>query len=230
MNELLLFIEIISVFSLLLIANKIFGKTGVLAWIAITPILANIQLMKNIDVLGISVTLGNVMFASNFLATDILSECYGKKEAKKGVYIALFTTITYLVISQISLLYTPNSIDIAQNAMRTLFTLTPRVCIASVLMFFIANLSDVYIYEKLKSKFKGKKIWLRNNISTILCNCLENFGLFFIGFLGVYSIEEILIISISSSIIEIIIAICDTPFLYIAKRMNKKKATQLDWK
>lgn len=220
MNEILLFVEIAIMFGLLILAKKFFGKIGLFVWIGIASILANIQVTKSINILGLSGTLGNVMFASNFLATDILSECYGKKEAKKGVYIGVFSIIVYLICTQLSLLFLPNDIDIAQGSMNTLFALAPRICISSLLMFFLANLADVYVFETLKKKFDGKKLWLRNNISTILCNCLENFGFVFLAFLGVYSIQDVLGIAISTSIIEIIIALCDTPFVYLAKNVK----------
>lgn len=222
MNEVLLFIEIIVVFSILLIAKRLFGKSGLFLWIGIASILANIQVVKSVDIFGISATLGNVLFASNFLATDILSECYGKKEAKKGVYIGLFAVIAYLIITQLSLLFTPNEIDVAQSSMKTLFSLAPRVCISSLVMFFIANLVDVHLYDKLHKKFKGEKLWLRNNISTIVCNCLENFGFVFLAFTGTYPITDVLMIAVTTCAIEIIIAICDTPFLYLAKHIKEE--------
>lgn len=218
MNGILLFIEIIIIFSLLILAKRFFGKNGLLLWIGIASILANIQVTKSIDIFGISTTLGNVMFASVFLATDILSEYYSKKEAKKGVYIGIFSITVYLICTQLSLVFIPNEIDLTHNALKTMFSLAPRICISSIIMFFIANLIDVYLYNKLKQRFKNKKIWFRNNICTIICNCLENFGFTLLAFIGVYDINNILLISFSTSIIEIIIALCDTPFLYIAKK------------
>ena len=220
MNEILLFVEIAVTFSLLLLFKKVFGKTGVFVWVAIASIIANIQVLKSVTLFGISATLGNVMFASIFLATDIMSECYGKKEAKKCVYIGVLSIITYLVISQLTLLFTPNDIDVVQSSMQTLFSIAPRACIASVTMFFIANIVDVKIYDLLKRKFKGKKLWVRNNISTIICNCVENFGFVFLAFYAVYPTTELLSIAISTSLIEVVIALCDTPFLYLARRKN----------
>ena len=220
MNELLLLIETIIIFTTVVLAKKWFGKEGLLAWVAVASILANIELVKSIDVLGLSATLGNILFASNFLATDILTECYGTKEAKKGVYIGVFSLLIFLICTQFALLYIPNGLDIAHGSMQTLFTLTPRVCIGSLVMYFIANRVDVFLYDKLKVKFKDKKMWFRNNVSTIVCNCLENFGLFIIAFGGVFPLKELMIMAISSSIIEVLIALCDTPFLYLAKKMK----------
>ena len=223
MNELLLIVEIIVIFSMVVLSNKLFGKYGLITWVAIASIIANIEVIKSVDVFGIATTLGNVMFASTFLATDILSECYGKKEAKNAVYIGLASVVVYIICTQITLAYNPSSTDIAQNSMQFLFGLAPRVCISSLTMYFIANLIDVYLFDKLKEKTKERKLWLRNNISTIICNCSENFGFTFLAFFGVYDISTLLTIAFSTSIIEMIIALCDTPFLYLAKHLHLKK-------
>lgn len=219
-NELLMFIEIITVFSGVLLFKKLFGKTGVIVWVAIATILANIITAKNATIFGLSTAIGTIMFASTFLATDILNECYSKKDAKKAVYIGLISNIILIVATQIALKYIPSSIDYAHESMETLFSLNLRISIASAVMYFISNMLDVILFDKLKQKTDGKMLWLRNNVSTILCNCLENF--FFIGlaFYGIYDMQTILIIAGSTSVIEMIVALCDTPFLYLAKKIK----------
>lgn len=152
MNETIFGIEIVIVFSLLVLTKKLFGKTGLIGQIGIASIIANIQVTKSIDILGLSATLGNVMFGSNFLAANILSECYGKEDAKKGILFGLFSVIVYLVMTQITLVFTPNEIDLVQDSMKSLFTIAPRVCISSVVMFFIANMGNIFIYNKMKNK------------------------------------------------------------------------------
>lgn len=216
MNEILLFIEIIVMFGMVLLTHKLFKKEGLIAYIGVASILANIQVAKQISIFGLDATLGNVMFASTFLATDILTEYYSKKDAIKGVNVGLISVVIYLLCSQISLLFTPNSFDFVNDSMKTLFSLTPRICISSVVMFYIANRCDVIIYNKLKSK--NTKMWFRNNLCTILCNCAENFGFCFLAFYGLYDVNTILSIAITTCIIETIIALCDTPFLYLAKK------------
>ena len=66
MNELLFLVEMILVFVMVVLAKKFFGKQGLFIWIAIASILANIQVTKSINIFGISATLGNVLFSSNF--------------------------------------------------------------------------------------------------------------------------------------------------------------------
>lgn len=222
MNNLLLVISIIGVFSMMLIVKKIFGKEGIIGWMGIASILANLLLIKSVNLLGISATLGNVLFASNFLATDMLTENYGYKEAKKGVRFGIAAVIIFMIITQFALLYIPNSEDIAQTSFELLFGFVPRISIASVSMFALSNFVDIRLYEWLRKKSNGKKMWLRNNLCTIICNGGENFLFYLIAFLGIMDIGTIVSIAASATIIEILIALCDTPFLYISKKVKDK--------
>lgn len=222
MNNILLIISIIGVFSIMLVLKKFFGKSGIIGWMGIASILANLLLIKSVNILGISATLGNVLFASNFLATDMLTENYGYKEAKKGVRFGIASVIIFMIITQVALLYIPNSEDIAQSSFELLFSFVPRISIASISMFALSNLIDIRLYEFLRKKSDGKKMWLRNNICTMICNGGENFLFYLIAFLGVMDIGTILSIALSATIIEVLIALCDTPFLYISKKIKDK--------
>ena len=151
-NEILLFIEIVAAFGGVLIFKKLFGKIGVIAWVAIATVLANIITAKTVDIFGLSNAIGTVLFASTFLATDILNECYQKKDAKTAVYIGLISNLVLIAASQIALLYTPSSIDYADEAMQTLFGLDLRIAISSTVMYFISNMLDVALFDKLKKQ------------------------------------------------------------------------------
>ena len=216
-NVIILFAEIVIIFSLILIVKALFKKEGVIAWVAIATILANIITAKNAMIFGLSTAIGSVLFASTFLATDILSECYSKEDAKKAVYLGLFSNIVLIVSTQIALRYIPSEFDYAHDAMETLFSLNLRISLASAVMYLVANIADIYIFNKMKEKSGSSKLWLRNNVATIVCNCLENFGFIFLAFVGIYDMKTILTIALSTSVIEMIIAVLDTPFLYLAR-------------
>ena len=94
-----------------------------------------------------------------------------------------------------------------------------RITAASGLMFLVSNWCDVLLYQKIKEKTGDKHMWLRNNISTILCNCLENFAFSVLAFVGTYSLLYCLQIAVAGSLIEIVIALFDTPFLYLSKKI-----------
>ena len=219
MNILYGFVNIIVTFSLVVLIEKLFKKEGLYVWLSIATILANLTVCKMIGVFNFTTSLGNVLFASTFLATDIMSEKYSKKDAKKGVYLSIFSGITFIIITQLTLLFIPSSDDVVQGAMKTLFSISIRTSAASMLMFFISNMLDIHIYNKLKDKYP-KKLWLRNNFSTILCNCVENYFFNTLAFIGIFPMSVIISIATTTTVIEIIIALCDTPFLYLSKKIN----------
>ena len=68
-------------------------------------------------------------------------------------------------------------------------------------------------------------MWLRNNVSTILCNCLENFFFMFGAFLFVegYDVATIFEMAITTSVVEMLVGLLDTPFLYAGMSMVKSE-------
>ena len=219
MNIVLGIISIIAIFSIVVCMEKMFKKEGLYVWISIATIMANILVCKSIDILGLTASLGNVMFASIFLATDILSEKYDVKDSRKAVMLAIASQIIFILATTLAVSYIPSETDLSNESMKTLFSINARVSISSIVMFGASNMLDIYLFEKLKKKFP-KQLWLRNNVSTIISNCLENYFFVFFAFVGIYEYSTILSIATTTSILEIIIAICDTPFMYIAKKLK----------
>lgn len=219
MNIVLGIISIIFVYTSTILMDKFLKKEGLIIWITFATITANILVCKNIDIFHLSVSLGNIMFASNFLATDILSEKYLKDYAYKAVIIGLVMNLLFTFFMQIALLYIPSSTDISNESMKILFNLNLRVSLSSSLLYFLSNYLDIYLFNKLKEKYPNK-LWLRNNVSTIISNCLENYLFVTLSFIGIYDINTIISIATTTSIIEIFLAILDTPFLYLSKKNN----------
>ena len=219
MNILLGVVSLLLTFSLLIIVEKFFKKEGLFVWVSIATIIANILVCKSIGIFNITTNLGNILFASSFLATDIMSEKYGAKESRKAIVLGVVSQVIFVIMTQIGLLYVPAAEDLAQESMKGLFSINLRVSIASIVMYFVSNMADIYIFEKIKEKVPGK-LWLRNNVSTMICNSLENYFFSFLAFAGLMDIPTILSIATLASILEIVIAACDTPFLYLSKKLK----------
>ena len=226
MNIVLGVISIFVTFGLVVLIEKLFKKEGLFVWMGISTIIANILVCKSIDLFGFTTNLGNVMFASNFLATDIMNEKYGVKESKKAIILGVVSQASFVLLTQLALIYIPSSVDVSNESMKALFSVNLRVSISSIAMYFISNMLDIYIFEKIKKKFPDK-LWLRNNVSTIISNCLENYLFTLFAFIGIFDILTIIEIASVASVLEIVIAIADTPFIYLATKKFKKKISLL---
>ena len=147
-NELILIITLVFLYASVLMFYKFFGIKGLMAWTVFATISANIEVMIMVDAFGMSQTLGNIMFATTFIVTDILSEVAGKKEAHKAVNLGILTSITFIITSQLWLLFTPNLEDWAFPSIQTLFSNTPRLMFAGLVVYAIAQKFDVWAYGK----------------------------------------------------------------------------------
>ncbi|MCH5321167.1 MAG: queuosine precursor transporter [Eubacterium sp.] len=232
-NELLLIGSVIFIYGVVVSAYKFFGKTGLFCVSAIATVLANIEVAILINAFGMEQTLGNVLFASTFLVTDILSECEGKKEANKAVWLGVFSSLFFLLLTQSWLMYVPSENDFISGAIRAVFSNTPRMIISSLVVYAISQLFDVWLYHKwwafTERKFSDKRkfLWLRNNGSTLISQILNTLLFTLFAFWGVYDAKTLASIFLSSYVIFIVTSLLDTPAVYLARKIHDKKLSSI---
>lgn len=221
MNEILWLAFALINFLLVTLSYKLFGKTGLLVWIGLGTILANIQVTKTIELFGLTATLGNIMYGTLFLVTDALGEKYGLKDAKKAVYLGIFSLLATVVIMQMVLLFMPSSEDFAQESLLTIFGLLPRIALGSLTAYAIAQLFDVHIFNYLKVRQgDGRKLYLRNILSTLASQALDTLIFVPIAFLGVFPVTVVLEIALTTYLIKVLVAALDTPFVYWIRQIK----------
>ena len=224
-NEVLWLLFALVNFILITAAYKLFGKPGLFAWIAMGTILANIQVVKSIElnVAGFVMyaTLGNIMYGTLFLVTDALGEKYGKKDAKKAVMIGFFSLLATIIIMQFAILFEPSSEDIAQSSLETLFGIMPQIAGASLIAYLVSQFLDVYLFSRIKSKLPDDKwLWVRNNGSTLISQLFDTVVFVPLAFSGWVPWDIILEIGITTYLIKVVVAALDTPFVYWIKSIK----------
>lgn len=227
-NELLIILSIAVIYGGVVFFYRFFGKGGLLAFSVMATILANIEVLILVRAFGIEMTLGNVLFASTFLITDILSENHGRKDANRAVLISTLCSVMFIFISQAWLKYTPSENDWASGAFHTLFTSTPRIVCASLAVYLVSQLVDVWLYHKwwnfCKRIFRDERkgLWIRNNGSTLISQLLNTLLYTTLAFYGTYSIQTLLSIFISTYVIYFCTSLLDTPFVYWCRRIHER--------
>lgn len=217
-NELLWIVTLLVNFGLITIAFKLFGKYGMIAWTVLAVIVANIEVLKTVEMFGMVTTTGNILFATSFLATDILNEVYGRKYAQKAVLIGFFALLSTTIVMQTTLMFVPHASDWAAEHLQVLFGFLPRVALASATAYLVSQYHDVWAYDFWKRRYgKTSQIWIRNNASTIVSQLIDTTIFCFIAFWNVFPIEVFWDIYITTYILKFVVAIADTPFVYIAR-------------
>lgn len=228
-------VELLCCYSAVLVMLRFFGKAGVYVFIAVSIIGANIQVLKVVkfSVFHDPVTLGTVLITSTYLAADILTEYYGARAARKGVFIGFSAIIMMLLWMFFGLSFRPITQDQAllahlpnafamQGHLEAIFIPVTSILCASLISYLVSELSDVWIFSKIKQLTGVRFLWLRTNVSTLLGALLDNIvfnilawrlftaypvpwhALIFTYILGIY-------------VFRVVISILDTPFIYLAK-------------
>lgn len=227
-NELLLIGSIILIYGAVIVAYRIFGKSGLYSMTVIATIFANIEVLIIINGFGMEQTLGNVMFASTYLITDILSENEGKEYAARAVWLGVFTSVAMLVFTQYWLLYAPAQSDWVSEHLSAVFSTTPRMLLASFVGYVTSQRFDVWLYHRWwdfttkKTGDKNSFLWLRNNCSTMISQIINTFTFTVIAFSGWYDVHTLISIMLSSYIIYIFTSLLDTPAVYLARYLKQK--------
>jgi uncharacterized integral membrane protein (TIGR00697 family) len=199
---------------------RFFGKTGLYVVIVASIITANIQVVKTVEIFGFVATLGNVLYGSIFFATDILSEVYGKKAARRGVWLGFIGMLLMTLWMQLGLRFIPHASDFAQGPLATIFGLMPRIAAGSMVAYLVSQHHDIWAFLYWKKRTKGRFLWLRNNASTMVSQAIDSIIFCSIALWGLYDTDTWLQILVSTYVMKLIVAAVDTPFLYLAKKIR----------
>jgi uncharacterized integral membrane protein (TIGR00697 family) len=226
MNEIYWVVMLLVNFLLILGVYQLFGKNGLFVWIPISAIVANIQVIQTIELFGYVATLGNIVYASSFLVTDILSEKYGKKEAQKAVWIGFFSVISMTILMWIALRFMPIDEALSQasyNSLQSIFSFMPRIVLASLSAYLLSQLHDVWAFHFWKVKLNNRHLWFRNNVSTMISQLIDSVVFTLIAFYGLYPTDVLIEIGATTYLLKWIVAAADTPFVYLSRIMKPSK-------
>ena len=131
---------------LLLAVFRLFGRAGLIGLIAASVVLMNILVTKSVMIFGVGATGGNVLYAGIFLATDLISEYYGGKQARRAVAVGFIASVLALTASQVTLAFVPAPWDWADASLHALFTPVTRIILGSLVAYLIAQNLDTFLY------------------------------------------------------------------------------------
>ena len=211
-------IYLILSFAITIFCYKKYGKYGLYIWMSVLVIICNIQTTKISEIFGLTISLGNISYGALFLTTDILTEKYGKNSTYNATKISFMTMAIFALLMYIFLQYKPSKIDFSQDALVTIFSYVPRVTAGSLLAYYISQRCDAFLYSKLKAKYN--KVWISNNVSTMISQIVDTLIFVTIAFVGIMNYTEIIDLIITMILFKWIIALLDTPFMILVTKIK----------
>ena len=162
------------------------------------------------------ISVGILPYPITFLATDLISELYGKKKADHVVIAGLVSSVFVMGIILIADAVTSTQWSpVKDETFRKVFGLYGPAVFASMIAYLTAQFIDIRVFHFWKRLTKGKHLWLRNNGSTIVSQLVDTATvLLLLCFAGAIEWSRFWTLLENGFLFKLIVALIDTPIIY----------------
>lgn len=171
------------------------------------------------------VSVGIIAYPVTFLITDIISEIYGPHRANQVVLAGLVSSVFVLLLIHVSALAPATSWSpVDDETFSHVFGQNFYAVVASMLAYLFAQFIDIRLFHFWKRLTNGKKLWLRNNLSTIPSQFFDTLiVLLVLCYFGSIPWDKFGTLLVNGFLFKLIIALLDTPFFYLFVGILHKK-------
>ncbi len=227
-----LFLTLAGIFLTSLVLGNVIGTTKFVtlfsielpAWLkSITP-----AIVRDESTYTMSVPVGVLAYPFTFLATDLISELFGRKKAQLVVWVGFFMNGFMLLLMSVGH-WLPNTGGVSGGIQlfEGVYEFMILNTVASMIAYLTAQTIDVRLFHFWKNLTDGKHLWLRNNASTMFSQLVDSTAiltiLYLAGNLGdsVTSVATLVILIINSYLFKFFFALFDTPLFYLGVKLLK---------
>lgn len=227
-----LFLFLSGIFLTALVLGNVIGTTKFVTlfsmelpnWLrSITP-----SIVRDESIYTMSVPVGVLAYPFTFLATDLISELFGRKKAQLVVWVGFFMNFFMLFLMSVGHWF-PNTGGVSGGIQlfEGVYEFMVGNTIASMIAYLTAQTVDVRLFHFWKNLTGGKHLWLRNNASTMFSQLVDSTAilsiLYLAGNLGdnVNSVATLIILIINSYLFKFFFALFDTPLFYLGVKFLK---------
>jgi uncharacterized integral membrane protein (TIGR00697 family) len=190
-------------------------------------VLANWFNPRFVTLFGLNTDSGTLIFPLTFMLSDLITEVYGYKQARRAIWCGFFFNLMFVLYAQL-VTHMPSPEFATHNAaFDELLSVSTRIIVASAISYFIAEPFNSYLMAKMKIKMKGSFMGLRFVFSTLVAAGLDSFVFTLIAFHGTMPTNTLIELALTMWFIKVLIEILGLPLsIRLAKKL--KTIEQLD--
>jgi uncharacterized integral membrane protein (TIGR00697 family) len=186
-------------------------------------LLANWFDIRLIRIGPIDTDAGTLIFPLTFILSDLITEVYGYKFARRAIWTGFLFNFIFIIFGQIVVhLPSPNFALITNAKFDELIGFNIRIVIASVVAYLFGEPLNSFIMAKMKILTQGRKIYLRFVLSTFIASFFDSIIFVNIAFYSVMPLADLIKFSLTLWLIKVAVEILGLPFsLYFTQKLKK---------
>lgn len=188
----------------------------------VVGMLSNISSLRIINILGVSMDAGTLLYPLTFTLRDLIHKKSDKKTAVHVVIIGVFMNfLMFLVFFMVSKMPADMAVG-SQKEFGQVLVASWRIILASIIAMFFSELVDTNIYQWYSEKFK-KYQFMRIITSNFVSVPIDSITVTLIAFYGTMPNSVLISITLVNIVIKYAITLITAPSIYLIKTENEKK-------
>ncbi|MBI3950586.1 MAG: queuosine precursor transporter [Acidobacteria bacterium] len=136
------------------------------------------------EVFGLVVPAGIVIFPISYICGDVLTEVYGYRQARRVIWLGFFCNLIAVVAIWLGQVLPAASFWDGQAAYERILGYTPRLLVASFLAYLVGEFANSFVLAKMKIVTNGRWLWTRTIGSTLVGQGLDSVVFTTLAFVG----------------------------------------------
>jgi len=206
------------------------GRTSYSVWfvfvvaIFITCLIAaNVAAVKLVEIFGLVLPAGTIIFPISYIFGDILTEVYGYRQARRVIWLGFFCNFIFVVTIWVGQVLPPASFWDGQKAYERILGYTPRLLAASFLAYLVGEFANSFVLAKMKIITKGRWLWTRTIGSTLVGEGLDSLVFMTLAFVGTIPAAALLSAILTQWLVKSAYEAVVTPLTYVVVNFLKRK-------
>ena len=202
---------------------------------------AKIVELGQIGPLALTFDAGTLVFPLSYIFSDVLTEVYGYKNARRVIWIGFFclllTSLVLIIVGRLPgeafWLSTTASGDTAaadfgQQAYDKIFGLTVRIVLGSLAAYWCGSFLNDFLLARLKVRTAGRHLWMRTIGSTLVGEGVDTLIFALIAFAGVLPTETLVTLIMSNYVFKVGVEVVFTPLTYaVVNRLKRAEGVDV---
>ena len=163
-----------------------------------------------------------ILFPITYIFGDIFTEVYGFKNARTIIWLGFGCSFFAVVIYLVTIALPHPGFWENQDAYAVVMGTTPRVAAASFIGYLFGEFSNSMILSKLKVATKGKKLWIRTILSTLVGEGFDSVIFVTVSFWGTMDNATALRMILFQYLFKVCYEIIFTPVTYAVVHWLKR--------
>lgn len=178
-------------------------------------ITANITAVKLVDVLGVVLPAGVIIFPISYIAGDVLTEVYGFRQARRVIWLGFLCNLLAVLAIWVGGLLPAAPFWDGQGAYERILGYVPRLLAASFLAYLVGEFANSIVLAKMKVATNGRWLWSRTIGSTLVGQGLDSLVFILVAFLGTIPVKGLIAAIVAQWLFKSIYEAAATPLTYV---------------